>query len=268
MERNGHPLNPFLDQLFCSPEFLAEPRSCISTLRALTLGTLLASVVLGWTGFAHADPIWQVTIQPIHICDDAGANCANDEEQLWEAEGDKIWAQAGIDLQFLPWTNLNETDFTFLQSNEFHDILAADPPAYGGSADPTVLNIWFANVFGTAYGAAECDGCRNIALSWTIVQGHDRQDTIGHEIGHTLGLLHATLAGGPKNLMAAGQGRTIPHMISDIFPDGARLDQLDEVQIDVALSSPFVKPIPEPAALSLLGVALAGTLACRPKAQR
>jgi len=43
-----------------------------------------------------------LTIQPYQICDDDGTNCANSAKSLFEAEGDKIWAQAGIDLIFLP----------------------------------------------------------------------------------------------------------------------------------------------------------------------
>lgn len=113
--------------------------------------------MLGFGTAATAAPItYEVFIQPIQICDDAGNNCATPTKELFEAEGDKIWAQAGIDLKFLSWTSVNETDFldlrvdqdnnNFIDPGEDFDILRSDPTSYGGSGDAMVLNMWFADL--------------------------------------------------------------------------------------------------------------------------
>src|SRR5687767_10051166 len=72
------------------------------------LGFLLAPAL---ATSVSANPVLSIVIQPIQVCDDNGLNCANTGMELFEEEGDKIWAQAGLDLYFLDWVVFSETDF-------------------------------------------------------------------------------------------------------------------------------------------------------------
>ena len=65
--------------------------------------------------------------------------------------------------------------------------------------------------------------------------------------------------------MTGGEYRHIPATINDIFPDGQALDQVAQLQIDVVLTRPYLKPIPEPGTLSLYAIALAALFARRRK---
>ena len=80
-----------------------------------------------------------VTIQPVQICDDAGLNCANSAQDFLLAEGQKIWDQAGITLDLLPWITYNNTDFLDMSATYTTDdfgLIIDNPTAYNGSADP------------------------------------------------------------------------------------------------------------------------------------
>ena len=52
----------------------------------------------------------RLVINPIQVCDDLGTICANPSLELFEAETDAIWMQAGIDIEFLPWSVMNDSD--------------------------------------------------------------------------------------------------------------------------------------------------------------
>src|SRR5262245_62407059 len=71
-------------------------------------------VCLGIVAFTRPASATSVTLQPIRVCNDAGASCANSANTLFEAEGDKIWAQAGIDLIFNPFLQINHTAYLSL----------------------------------------------------------------------------------------------------------------------------------------------------------
>jgi hypothetical protein len=63
-----------------------------------------------------------------------------------------------------------------------------------------------------------------------IVDKEARLDTLAHEVGHNLGLVHVT---DPKNIMANGDTRApITTTINDVNPNGQQLDQLTAAQGD------------------------------------
>jgi len=233
-----------------------------STLRANTA----AAALLMLAGSVYAGTI---TIQPIQIRDDSGSNPANSAREVFEAAGDKIWAQAGIDLNFLSWTVYDESDFlnlSVLTGMEFSTLIA-NPGTYGGSSDSLVLNMWFVDVLDNDsgfYGVTEFLGGRNIAIAWDAVaafnSGLGRLDTIAHEIGHSLGLDHRA-DNASDYLMTSGAYRSAPGTLGDITPDGLALDLLSSTEIATAQRSQFnvvVVPLPPAAWMGIVGLGLLG----------
>ena len=138
-----------------------------------------------------------VTVQPIQVCDDFGIGCA--PVGFFEAETDKIWSQAGIDIDFLGPTQFHESDFLVLDDiTEVMDLFRN--PGHGNHPDTSVLNLWFVTDIAGAFGFGEVGG-NGMAIRMDVLpstMGIGRLGTIAHEIGHNLGLYHAE---NPSNLM-------------------------------------------------------------------
>ncbi len=216
---------------------------------------LLAAAMLGASVAAHAGTI---NILPIRVCDNAGANCGNSAGTLYLAETNKIWAQAGIVFNYLPFASINNSVFTSLDSDaEISNLFFFGP---GAPANPLTIAMYFVNSIVDAYGVAQLGGNRAAISNLVFAQG--RLDTIAHEVGHLLGLRHEDPGVGPTYLMAAGADangnalRITPSTIGDITPDGAGLDKLTPEQIRTALADAKVIAVPLPASAALLASGL------------
>ncbi|MCC7475581.1 MAG: hypothetical protein IT425_09310 [Pirellulales bacterium] len=223
-----------------------------------TFAMLLALPCLAPTSHVNAAANWRVDILPINICNNDGTVCANNDGEVWEDVGDKIWAQAGIDLHFLPWSAVYNEALLSLDQCE-RGLMISNPAAYGGSNDPTVVNMWFAQNM-TADGTTQ--GSTRIFLNWPYLRsqggGEGQRDVPFHELGHALGYSeHFGIPdpddpfGKSSNLMAGGDFRKRYEGIENIYPDGLGRDRLMPPQIALILMSPMVYPIPEPASFLL-----------------
>jgi hypothetical protein len=216
----------------------------------------LALCVFGATA-ARGTTLYTLTIQPIQVCLDNGTQCADPTQQLYEAAGDKIWAQAGIDLAFLPFTTYNNTNFWNFDST-------TDMPT------PSLLSVI------QLYFVPDIDDTVGLyGIGWVggngVVVSDDifdvgRLDTIAHELGHNLGLDHTAPLCLPTSLMASGSCRLAPANVGDIAPDGAALDQLSASEISTAVTTGHSHgwlqdtAVPEPSTvlLSIGGLVLVG----------
>ncbi|MEW6157026.1 MAG: hypothetical protein AB1813_06310 [Verrucomicrobiota bacterium] len=184
----------------------------------------------------------RVTIQPIVVCADDGSQCSS--FNLFEEATDKIWAQAGIDVDFVDTINYyHETTFLTVTTSPFAGNSFANlvgTPGHGQNASATVLNLWFVGNILT-YAGFGLIGGNGMALD---ASGLTRIDAVAHELGHNLGLDHNTYgAGAAANLMSSPA--TAPSSVDNIYPDGGLLSTLNSSQIAVARASAFAISLPE-----------------------
>jgi hypothetical protein len=187
------------------------------------------------------------TVQPIQVCDDVGGSPA--PIPMFQAETEKIFAQAGVAPIWLPTTQLNDSSLLSVPS-----VANIDLPGNGQHADPLTINMWFVEDMPyaagwTLYGEA-WNGANGVAINGTAVDnfngGVGRIDTIAHELTHNMGLGHSNFgAGGANNLVTAGSARDVPDGIGHITPDGDDLSQLTAAQITELRSSPFLGTVAE-----------------------
>ena len=197
-------------------------------------------------------------IQPIQVCDDSGSRCAR--SNFFADITAKILEQARLKVSFLPPNRLNATRFLKIDDSsrrsssdyEFYELTrTGGAGAFGRHPDSGrysgPINVWFVEEI------EAINGFTQFGLGWISANGvlvseaaldfgsSGRTDTLAHEIGHNLGLRHATLgAGGANNLLTDGDRRNIPGSVSDINPDGAGLSALTDAQIKKIRDSPFV----------------------------
>ena len=221
-------------------------------------------------------PITEVVrVNPIIVSDDAGNNPAPflgapSEESEILGLIDDIWAQAGIDVEFLPTTTY-DSSFALTGTSDPRptsdlNTIVSNASSVPGvlSADPNVINMFFVQIVpgfsqtsdNTANGLAFVGG--NGVAQWagpnlTGFEGGREviASVIAHEIGHNLGLDHITET---ENLMQEGGA-----------PNQG--ERLNSSQIATALASNFSVAVPEPKFPALLALIFAVHLGFRRRAR-
>lgn len=204
-----------------------------------------------------------ISIQPIQVCDNSGANCANASRQLFHEFTSAIWAQAGIEVNVLPWNQLNHSGYRDLESmTELSDLFSGASLITQANPLDTVISIWFVGNAANAYGWSALGGNR-IAIGDAVFSYVNprlagivgRFDTIAHEIGHSLGLDHCDGDCGDY-LMADGAIRSVSVNLGEI----GLYDRISATDVAIARQSWLVRgdaqvaPEPSTWAMGLAGV--------------
>ena len=204
-----------------------------------------AWLLLAWLPLA-AQAMFEATVQPIQMCNAPGTTCAN--AGFSEAQIDAIFAQADLDIEFLPTIQVNDSDLLdvdvvgpgfggFVGGDDF--LFNHRPGSVGTSTGGPPLHLWFVRnqSFGFGNAAVAINGVGgNGAIvgnppflgSVLAPDNPALNSAIAHLLGHNFGLGHVTdpdnLMNSPvlANLLTAAQIQTIQgsQFVSLVGPGG------------------------------------------------
>lgn len=202
-----------------------------------------------WNSGTARDLTHVVTIQPIVVSNSDGSNTAEYfggtvEQAHIQDLIDQVWAQAGIDIEWLApnyWSNTfanigSGSPNSARSTNDLNAIVSDGDIAGVGHSDPAVLDMYFVEIAAgfTQLGDNYANGLAYVGANGSTVHVGDDlvswsggRETIArvvaHEIGHNLGLGHVV---DTPNLMDDGE-------------------LLNNSQISTSISSQFSLELPE-----------------------
>ncbi len=246
----------------------------------LALWIAAAGVLLLLPALAPAATIDKVVNVNVFVyCDNSGANCAStgpSGDLFFATEVNKIWAQAGIQVDFTLSGYRDSTNYMNIDdASAGHKFCEIYNSCVFNNLSSTVETLLLVHTIAGAYGEGWIGAGGMVIAMDTVMaynSGAGRLDTIAHELGHNLGLVPGTSAEFDgsfhdiyaNDLMASGGIRNTPTALNQISTDGLTgLDRLPADQVTTARASDLLQNAPEPGTWLLMSCGMGGILLLR-----
>jgi hypothetical protein len=218
---------------------------------------------------AEASPLLYLNVQMVQVCNDSGAQYADPSQQNFAALTSQIWAQADIDVNFLPWQQLDSTaSYSGGELSTEFDEFSTSPLT--PLADIVYTYVLPDDTFRGFF--PDCGGCAGLEYLGTpnaqhslgvlsdIVIGttddNSATDYLAHQLGFALGLQSTGFSDAFNLMRSSLSGGANSGSVA------AGLDSLTAAQIATArgnaiLTSQPIVASPEPAGFFLIAVPVA-----------